>query len=286
MPSIDGRDRSDVVTGTISFDSFDAYVLFDSGARYSFVSESFVGRIGISVRQIGQAVIVSSAKGPVSSTFVSPGCRISLADEDFVANLVIIPLDIFDVILGMDWLSRYQAVISCFWKTISLQAPLGREVVFQGSAPKFSLALLCYLFPCRWMRKSSLLWSMVEVPEAIVRVVDIPVVCHYPDVFPADLPGLPPERESIFEIKLVPGTQPIFRLPYKMAPVEQVELKRQIDELLAKGFIRPSVSPWAAPVIFVEKKDDTKRLCVDYRGLNQVTIKNKYPLPRIDALFD
>jgi hypothetical protein len=104
--------------------------------------------------------------------------------------------------------------------------------------------------------------------------------------FLADLPGLPPERESIFKIKFVPGTQSIFRSPYKMAPIEQVELKRQIDELLAKGFIRPSVSPWAAPVIFVEKKDGTKRLCVDYQELNQVTIKNKYPLPRIYALFD
>ena len=97
---------------------------------------------------------------------------------------------------------------------------------------------------------------------------------------------MPPEREFIFEIRLVPGTQPIFRSPYKMAPVLQVELKKQIEELFAKGFIRPSISPWAASVIFVEKKDSTKRLCVDYRGLNQVTIKNKYPLPRIDALFD
>jgi hypothetical protein len=177
MPSIDGRDRSDVVTGTISVDSFDAYVLFDSGASFSFVSEGFVGRTGISVQQIGQVVTVSSPKGPVSSTFVSPGCRISLTDEDFVANLVSISLDIFDVILGMDWLSRYQAVISCFWKTISLQALSGREVVFQGSAPKFSLALLCYLFPGRWMRKSGLLWSMVEVPGAILRVEDIPSRC-------------------------------------------------------------------------------------------------------------
>jgi hypothetical protein len=286
MPSIDGRDRSDVVIGTISIDSFDAYVLFDSGASFSFVSKGFMGRTGIFVQQNGQAVTVSSAKGLVSSTFVSPGCRISLEDEDFVANLVIISLGIFDVILGMDWLSRYQAVISCFWKAIPLQAPSGREVVFYGSAPKFSLALLCYLFPGRWMRKSGLLWSMVKVPEAILHAEDIPIVCHYPDVFPADLPGLTTERESIFEIMLVPGTQPIFRSPYKMAPVEQVELKRQIDELLAKGFIRPSVSPWAALVIFVEKKDGTKRLWVDYQGLNQVTIKNKYPLPRIDTLFD
>jgi hypothetical protein len=101
-----------------------------------------VGRTGISVQQIGRAVTVSSAKGPVSSTFVSSGCRISLADEDFVTNLVIIPLYIFDVILGMDWLSRYQAVISCFWKTISLQAPSGREVVFQ--VVLLSFPLHCY----------------------------------------------------------------------------------------------------------------------------------------------
>jgi len=127
---------------------------------------------------------------------------------------------------------------------------------------------------------------MNEVSDATLSIKDISVVCQYSDVFPADLPGLPPEIKSIFEIRLVPGTQPIFRSPYRMARVEQVELKKQIDELLAKGFIRPCVSPWAAPVIFMEKKDGTKRLCVDYRGLNQVTIKNKYPLPRIDALFD
>jgi hypothetical protein len=106
----------------------------------------------------------------------------------------------------MDWLSRYQAVISCFWKTITLQAPSRCEIVFEGSDAKFSFALLCYLFPGHWMRKSGLLWSMVKVPKAILRVEDIPVVCHYPDVFTADLLGLPPERESIFEIKLVPRT--------------------------------------------------------------------------------
>lgn len=127
---------------------------------------------------------------------------------------------------------------------------------------------------------------MIGDQEVPLRVDDILVVCRYPDVFPDELPGLPPEREAIFHIKLVPGTQPIYKTPYKMAPVEQVELKKQLDELLAKGFIRPSTSPWAAPVLFVEKKDGTKRLCVDYRALNQVTIKNKYPLPRIDALFD
>ena len=114
-----------------------------------------------------------------------------------MANLVIIPLDMFDVILGMDWLSQYQAVIYCFWKTISLQAPLGHEVVFQGSAPKFSLALLCYMFPSRWLRKSGLcymlcyMFPMTEVRDATLSIKDIPVVCRYLDVFPVDLPGLP-----------------------------------------------------------------------------------------------
>jgi hypothetical protein len=105
-------------------------------------------------------------------------------------------------------------------------------------------------------------------------------------VFPTELPSIPPEHDVVFEIKLVPSTQPIHKTPYRMAPKEQVELKWQLDDLLAKGFIRPSKSPWAFPVLFVEKKDGTKRLCVDYHELNRLTIKNKYPLPRIDVLFE
>jgi hypothetical protein len=127
---------------------------------------------------------------------------------------------------------------------------------------------------------------MVQDGEAELHVEGIRVVCNYPDVFPLELPGIPPTRNTVFEIKLVPGTQPIYKSPYRMAPMEQVELKRQLDDLLAKGFIRPSKSPWAFLVLFVEKKDGSKRLCVDYRALNQVTIKNKYPLPCIDVLFE
>ena len=109
---------------------------------------------------------------------------------------------------------------------------------------------------------------------------------EFPDVFLEDLLGLPPDREDEFVIDLVPGTAPISKPPYRMAPLELEELKKQIQELLDKGFIRPSVSPWGALVLLVKKKDGTLRLCIDYRQLNQVTIKNKYPLPRIDDLFD
>jgi len=112
------------------------------------------------------------------------------------------------------------------------------------------------------------------------------VVEKFPDVFPNDLPGMPPDRDIEFIIELLPRTAPIAKRPYRMGVNELEELKKQLKELQEKGFIRPSSSPWGAPVIFVDKKDGTQRMCVDYRSLNKVTIKNKYPLPRIDDLFD
>jgi hypothetical protein len=117
------------------------------------------------------------------------------------------------------------------------------------------------------------------------EICDIPVVCKFSDVFPDDLPGLPPDREVEFVIELQPGTAPISRRAYRMPPNELAKLKDQLQELRNKGFIRPSSSPWGCPALFV-KKDQTLRMCVDYRPLNEVTIKNKYPLPRIDMLFD
>ena len=127
---------------------------------------------------------------------------------------------------------------------------------------------------------------MVDRAQDDKEVSDIPVVCEFPDVFPEDLPGLPPDRETEFTIEVTPGVAPISIPPYRMAPMELQELKKQLQELLDKGFIRPSVSPWGAPVLFVKKKDGTLQLCIDYWKLNQATVKNKYPLPRIDDLFD
>ena len=118
------------------------------------------------------------------------------------------------------------------------------------------------------------------------KLEDVPIVSDYMGVFPDELPGLPPDRALTFEIELLPGTAPISKAPYRMAPAELKELQAQLQELLDKGFIRPSYSPWGAPVLFVKKKDGTLRMCIDYRELNKVTIKNKYPLPRIDDLFD
>ena len=117
--------------------------------------------------------------------------------------------------------------------------------------------------------------------------LDLPrVICEYVDVFPDELPRLPPLRVMDFGIELHLGTSPISMTSHRMAPVELQELRVQLQELLDKGFIRPSASPWGAPVLFSKKKGKTFRLCIDYRQLNRVTIKNRYPLPWIDDLLD
>jgi hypothetical protein len=117
-------------------------------------------------------------------------------------------------------------------------------------------------------------------------IEDVPVVREYLDVFPKELPGMLPDRDIEFVIDLIPGTSPIAKRPYRMAAPELAELKKQLGEFQRSGFIRPSSSPWGAPVLLVEKKDKSMRMCVVYRSLNEVTIKNKYPLPRINDLFD
>jgi hypothetical protein len=127
---------------------------------------------------------------------------------------------------------------------------------------------------------------VVAHTEASPHLASVPVVCEFPNVFPKDLLGLPPDRDVEFTIELEPRTAPISRRPHRMASLELAEMKRQLEELFEKGFIQPSTSMWGSPAIFLKKKDDTLRMCVDYRPLNVVTIKNKYPLPRIDTLFN
>ncbi|GJW48497.1 hypothetical protein Tco_0080143 [Tanacetum coccineum] len=118
------------------------------------------------------------------------------------------------------------------------------------------------------------------------RLEDVPIVQEFPEVFPEELSGLPPTRQVEFQIDLMPGAAPVARAPYRLAPSEMKELSEQLQELSDKGFIRPSSSPWGAPVLFVKKKDGSFWMCIDYLGLNKLTMKNCYPLPRIDDLFD
>nr|CAD1839664.1 unnamed protein product [Ananas comosus var. bracteatus] len=195
----------------------------------------------------------------------------------------------FDVVLGMDWLTKYYATIDCKNRTVTFREPGQTEVVFSGCRSSL-FAMTISSSRARQLISRGCVAYLASVvlrgEDDTPRVEDIPVVREFQDVFPAELPGMPPDREIEFVVDLVPGTTPISKAPYRMAPAELTELRAQLQDLFDKGFIRPSVSPWGAPVLFVKKKDGSLRLCVDYRELNKVTIKNKYPLPRIDDLFD
>ncbi|GKE11266.1 putative reverse transcriptase domain-containing protein [Tanacetum coccineum] len=167
----------------------------------------------------------------------------------------------FDVVIGMDWLSKYHARIICDEKVVHIPID-GETLIIRGD-------------------------QITEKKKSDEkRLEDIPVVREFPEVFPEDLPGLPPVRQVEFQIDLIPGATPVARAPYRLAPSEMQELSNQLQELSDRGFIQPSTSPWGAPVLFVKKKDGSFRMCIDYRELNKLTVKNRYPLPRIDDLFD
>ena len=185
-------------------------------------------------------------------------------------------------------MTKYHAIVNCFTKEVVLESSDHQRVVFQGERQVFPSCLILAVRAFELIRAGcqAYLAHVVDTSKSEVKLEDVPIVNEFPDIFPADLPGLPPDRDTEFTIELIPGTTPISISPYRMAPLELKKLKTQLQELLEKGFIQPSVSPWGAPVLFVKKKDGTLRLCIDYRQLNKVTVKNKYPLPRVDDLFD
>ncbi|KAH0784217.1 hypothetical protein KY290_003815 [Solanum tuberosum] len=200
---------------------------------------------------------------PVIARRVFRNCPVIVSHKVTVADLVELQMVDFDVILGMDWLHSCYASVDCRTRIVHFQFPNKLILEWKGS----SLAPMGFNF---------------ETPT----LESVLVVNEFPEVFPEDLPGVPPEREIHFGIDLLPDTQPISIPPYRMAPAELKELKEKLKDLLDKGFIRPSISPWGAPMLFVKKKEGSLRMCIDYRQLNKVTINNKYPIPRIDDMFD
>ena len=192
------------------------------------------------------------------------------------------------MVLGMDWLSRQRVTFDCYKKEVKLHRAGKLEVKFRGMCRELSSNMISAMAAQRMLRKGcqGYLAYVVETEKEGTLVDEIPVIREFPDVFPYDIVGLPPDREVEFTIDLIPRTEPISIPPYRMAPAELRELKAQLEELLSKGFIRPSISPWGSPVLFVKKREGSLRLCIDYRQLNRVTIRNQYPLLRIDELFD
>ncbi|GJW24628.1 putative reverse transcriptase domain-containing protein [Tanacetum coccineum] len=206
-----------------------------------------------------------------------------------------VELGSLDVIIGIDWLAKYQAVIVCAEKIVCI--PWGNETLIvrcdrsdQGNETR--LNIISCTKTLKYMLKGCPIFlehvttKKTEDKSERKQLEDVPIVQNFPEVFPEDLPGLPPTRQVEFQIDLIPGAAFVAWAPYRLEPSKMKELLDQLQELSDKGFIRPSSSPWGAPVLFVKNKDGSFRMCIDYRELNKLTVKNRYPLPRIDDLFD
>jgi hypothetical protein len=283
------RNDPNVVTGTFLLNDIYASVLFDTGAVDSFVSTTFCTLFDQQPEPLDTSFDVEVATGESSivDKFYS-GCTLVLAGKPFKINLMPLPLAHFDVIVGMDFLSPLDARIGCGTKVVSIPLANGETLTIEGDRSSPKLNIISCVQASKYLLKGchAILAHVKDTKAEEKRLEDVPIVRDFPEVFPEDLPGLPPKREVEFEIELAPGSAPIARAPYRLAPSEMKELSSQLQELLDKGFIRPSSSPWGAPVLFVKKKDGSMRMCIDYRELNKLTIKNRYPLPRIDDLFD
>ncbi|GJU05422.1 putative reverse transcriptase domain-containing protein [Tanacetum coccineum] len=291
-----GNPDANVVTGTFLLNNHYASILFDTGADRSFISTAFSSLINIAPTPLENCYDVELADGKlVGIDTIIRGCTLNFLDHPFNIDLMPVELGSFDVIIGMDWLRRCHAVIVCDEKLV--QIPYGNETltfcgnessngresrltVISCSKAQEYMAKGCQVFLAQISAKKE------EDKSEGKQIKDVPIVRDFPEVFPEDLPGLPPARPVEFQIDLIPGAAPVARAPYRLAPSEMKELSEQLQELSDKGFIRPSSSPWGAPVLFVKKKDGSFRMCIDYRELNKLTVKNRYPLPRIDDLFD
>ena len=263
-------------------------MLFDTGASHCFVTPQLAEKANVRSEPGVSLGFVEVAGGKL--LMIHGRVRdvdVQVAGESMPADLIICSVELYDVILGMDWLGKFRAHLDCHRGRVEFDRGKGK-LVYQGVRPTSGSLTISVMQAERMIERGCETYlATISLPEAVgeAKVQDIRVVREFQDVFQL-LQGLPPSRSDPFTIELEPGTTPISKAPYRMAPAELAELKRQLEELLSKGFIRPSTSPWGAPVLFVKKKDGSFRLCIDYRGLNQVTVKNRYPLPRIDELLD
>ncbi|GJZ03992.1 putative reverse transcriptase domain-containing protein [Tanacetum coccineum] len=287
---------ANVVTGTFLLNNRYAFVLFDTGADRSFVSTAFSSQIDIAPTALDHDYAIELADGRIIDVnTIIWSCTLNFLNHPFNLDLMPIEMGSFDVIIGIDWLSKYQAVIVCADKNVRI--PWGSEtLIFHGNGSnrehETRLNIISYAKTQKYMLKGCQVFlAHVTMKEAEdksekKRLDNVSIVRDFPEVFPEDLPGLPRTRQVEFQIDLIHCAAPVAWAPYRLAPSEMKELSEQLKELFNKGFIRPSSSPWGSPVLFVKKKNGSFRMCIDYRELIKLTVKNRYPLPRIDDLFD
>ncbi|XP_058775460.1 uncharacterized protein LOC131649719 [Vicia villosa] len=254
--------NSNLVVGMFYVNNQPLFVLVDCGATYSFISNHCVRRHGFEVSPLPNPMVIYSATDDVvEAREVCKECYVTFNDRRFLIDLICLPLKKIDVVLSMEWLSANSVYIGCKEKAIFIPAGETAPIEAIEHLLEGTVNMINYLFA----QEKSFLWFFTPYSKDKKSVLEIPVVCDFPDVFSEDVTSLPPEREVEFSIELVPGTPPVSIASYRMSPAELRELKSQLEELLAKHFIRPNVSPWGAPVLLVNKKDGSMRLCIDYR---------------------
>ena len=246
----------DVMAGMVITNGIRCRALFDTGASHTIISHSFASTHGIEIEEFYVPISVQIPGHTLKVKAVCRACSVQIGDwimpvDAWVMNL----MPGLDLVLGMDWLSKYYATVDCEGRLVTFREPGRDEVTYRGCHSK-CFAVTVSASRARKLIKNgctAFLVTVLEGHKEATSLENIPVVCEFPDVFPTELPGLPPDREIEFVIDLVPGTAPISKAPYRMAPAELKELKAQLQDMLDKGFVKPSVSPWGAPVLFVKK---------------------------------
>jgi hypothetical protein len=232
-----------IMTSIFSVFNQPALILFDSGASHSFISQKFSARCQLPFYHTKGSFMIATPRGKIATNQLNRSVPISMGSKIFKTTLLILGLEGMDIILGADWMTHHRVVLNVAARALEIHSPTSEDLVLYLPSQDST---------------QSCAFAMMESP------MKIPVVCEYADVFPDELPGMPPDRDIEFTIELQPGTTPISKRPYRMPPAELAELKKQLPELLDKGFIRPSTSPWGCLALFVKKKDESLRLCIDY----------------------
>eukprot|EP00253_Pinus_taeda_P033503 PITA_33503 len=261
------------------------------GATLSYVSPKIVEQCKLQAEKFRNPWLVQLATGAKRRVLAKVNnCSLTIAGQPIVADLNVLPLGSYDILIGMDWLEKHWSLVNCKTKTIYYKDDRGEQQELQGIRHPVQIRPITASQLAKCIKKKCQIYAIqvgyANQKDKTAMLGSIPVVQEFADVFPEEVPRLPTKRDVDFTIELIPGAAPVSRAPYRMSVPELTELKMQLQELLDKNYFRPSVSPWGAPVLFVKKKDGTFQMCIDYRQLNKLTIKNKYPLPRIDELFD